>query len=91
MLESFNEKVLSQIKEKTWKSMCAYTHTGGLHVQRWNTEDGIEANYNRDEILEVLKFAEIIASLSVVGTDRLAKDDALANRTFEAFKKRVVA
>ncbi|MBN1141911.1 MAG: hypothetical protein JXB25_08995 [Deltaproteobacteria bacterium] len=91
MLESFNEKVLSQIKEKTWKSMCAYTHTGGLHVQRWNTEDGIEANYNRDEILEVLKFAEIIASLSVVGTARLAKDDALANRTFEAFKKRVVA
>ena len=44
MLDSFKEKVLSQIKQKTWRSMCAYTHTGGLHVQRWNTQDGIEAN-----------------------------------------------
>lgn len=91
MLESFNEKVLSQIKERTWKSMCAYTHTGGLHVQRWNTEDGIEANYSRDEVLEVMKFAEIIASLSVIGVARLANDDALAIRIFEAFKKRVDA
>lgn len=91
MVESFNERVLSQIKEKTWKSMCAYTHTGGLHVQRWNTEDGIEANYSRDEVLEVLKFAEIIASLSVIGVARLANDDALAIRTLESFKKRVNA
>jgi len=91
MLESFNEKVLSQIKEKTWKSMCAYTHTGGLHVQRWNTDDGIEANYSRDEILEVMRFAEIIASLSVIGIARLANDDALAVRILETFKNRVDA
>ena len=37
MLGSFKQNVLSQIKQKTWKSMCAYTHTGGLLVQRWNT------------------------------------------------------
>lgn len=71
--------------------MCAYTHTGGLHVQRWNTEDGIESNYSRDEILEVLKFAEIIASLAVIGVARLANDDDLAIRILEAFKKRVEA
>lgn len=91
MLESFNENLLSQIKHQTWKSMCAYTHTGGLHVQRWNTEDGIEANYSRDEILEVLKFAEIIASLAVIGVARLADDDELAIRTLEALKERVEA
>lgn len=89
MVESFNERVLSQIKEKTWKSMCAYTHTGGLHVQRWNTEDGIESNYSRDEVLEIMKFAEIIASLSVIGVARLANDDALAVQTLESFKERV--
>ena len=91
VVESFNEKVLSQIKQQTWKSMCAYTHTGGLHVQRWNTEDGIEANYSRDEALEVLKFAESIASLAVIGVARLANDEELAVRTLEAFKKRVEA
>ena len=89
MLDSFNEKVLSQIKQNTWKSMCAYTHTGGLHVQRWNTEDGIQANYSRDEVLEVVNFAEIIASLSVIGVARLLDDDILASRILEAFKKRV--
>lgn len=91
MIESFSEKVLSKIKAETWRSMCAYTHTGGLHVQRWNTEDGIEANYSRDEVLEVVKFAEIIASLSVMGVARLANDDTLATRTFEAFNKRIDA
>lgn len=89
MLDAFNENLLSQIKQHTWKSMCAYTHTGGLHVQRWCTGDGIEANYSRDEVLEVLKFAEIIASLAVIGVARLASDDKLAVRTLEAFKKRV--
>ena len=91
MLDSFKKNVLSQIKQKTWKSMCAYTHTGGLHVQRWNTEDGIEANYSRDEVLEVVKFSEIIASLAVIGVARLASDDELALRTLAAFKKRVEA
>ncbi|MDD2546729.1 MAG: hypothetical protein PHI55_10680 [Burkholderiaceae bacterium] len=89
MLDSFNENMLSQIKRNTWKSMCAYTHTGGLHVQRWNTEDGIEANYSRDEVLEVLKFAETIASLAVIGAARLAGKDELAVRTLDAFKKRI--
>lgn len=90
-VDSFNEKVLSNIKKKTWKSMCAYTHTGGLHVQRWNTEDGIEANYSRDEVLEVLKFAEIIAALAVIGVARLASDSELALRALETLKKRVEA
>jgi hypothetical protein len=88
-LESFKEKGLSQIKQQAWKSMCAYTHTGGLHVQRWNTEDGIEANYTRDEVLELLKNAESIASLTVIGVARLASDDELAVRTLEGFKRRV--
>jgi hypothetical protein len=91
MLDSFNEKVLSQIKQKTWNSMCAYTHTGGLHVQRWNTEDGIEANYARAEVLEVLQFAEIIASLAVTGVAGLAADKDLAVRVLEAFQRQMQA
>jgi hypothetical protein len=91
MLDSFNEKVLSQIKQKTWKSMCAYTHTGGLHVQRWNTEDGIEANYSKEEVVEVLKFAEIIASLAAFAVAGLAADEQLAVRILEAFKQQVQA
>lgn len=89
MLESFNEKVLSRIKQKAWNSMCAYTHTDGLHVQRWNSEESIGANYIKDEILEVLSFAEIIASIAVVGMARLAASDELAVRALEALKRQV--
>ena len=89
MLESFKQRVLSQIKQKTWKAMCAYTHTGGLQVQRWNTEEGIEANYSRGEILEVVKAADIIAALAVNGVVRLVGDERLASRALEALKKRL--
>lgn len=87
MLDAFNEKLLSDIKSKSWRSMCAYTHTGGLHVQRWNTADGIEANYDREEVLEIVKFAEGIGSLAIIGVARLANDDELAGRILDMVKK----
>jgi len=34
--------------------MCAYTHTGGLHVQRWNSETAVEPVYAPEEVEEVL-------------------------------------
>jgi hypothetical protein len=89
LMDSFRECVLSKIKQRSWKAMCGFTHTGGLHAQRWNTMDGIEANYSRDEILEVLGFAETIGSLSVVAIARIADDNELAMRTLEAYKQQV--
>jgi len=89
MLESFEGKELSRIKNNTWRALCAYTHTGGLHVQRWNTADGVEANYSREEILEVMTSAEMIASLSVIGIARLAGNENLANHAYSSFQKRM--
>ena len=89
--DAFKEGRLSLIKKRTWKSMCAYTHTGGLHVQRWNTSDGIEANYSVEELLEVLRFADIIATLAVLGVLRLAEDAAVAEKLLERFKARMGA
>ena len=86
---SLKEQVLSRIKRHRWRAMCAYTHTGGLHVQRWNTASGIEPNYSAEEVLEVLKFAEIIASLSVLGVVALMNDEPLANEVWANFKMRV--
>jgi hypothetical protein len=57
--------------------MCAYTHTGGLHIQRWNTSEAIEPTYAPGEVEEVLRFAEFIAVMSVAGIARLAGNDAL--------------
>lgn len=85
---AFDEKVLSSMKAKSWRAMCAYTHTGGRHVQRWNTADAIEANYDDAEIREVLSFAAVIGSLSVLGLATLAGDEELALRVLERVRQR---
>jgi len=87
----FKEGVLSIIKKRSWKALCAYTHTGGLHVQRWNTSRGIEPNYSIDELLEVLRFADIVATLSVLGVVSLMNDEQLAEKLLKRFKARVAA
>lgn len=75
----FQEQVLSKIKVRNWTAMCAYTHVGGLHVQRWVTADGIESNYSAEEISETLRFAEIIVALAVMGTLGIADTEVAAN------------
>ena len=85
---AFSEQVLSGLKRQHWKAMCAYTHTGALQVQRWNTPDAIEPNYDPKEIDEVLFFSEWIASLSVIAFATMASDDQLASAVLEEFKAR---
>jgi hypothetical protein len=85
---AFDERVLSSLKRQHWSAMCAYTHTGGLHVQRWNTTQAIEATYDPGEIESVLYFAEIIASLSVIGFATVVSDEALAQAVLDQVKLR---
>lgn len=86
---AFAEKTLSRIKTTSWKAMCAYTHTGGLHVQRWGAGDAIEPSYEPSEIQEVLSFAETFGALAVVGVAYLANDDRTAEAVLTRFKERV--
>lgn len=86
---AFQDQVLSRIKKQSWDTMCSYTHTGGLHVQRWITADALEPNYSRDELLEVLQFADTIVSLSVLGVLALAGDEEAAQKVLNRFKVRM--
>ena len=85
---AFSEKVLSGVKAKSWRAMCDYTHTGGLHVRRWNTADAIEPNYEDGMLNEALSFAQVIGSMSVLGLATLAEDEELALRVLERVKQR---
>ncbi|MDO8373096.1 MAG: hypothetical protein Q7T39_14305 [Polaromonas sp.] len=86
--DAFKDQVLSRIKKRSWNAMCAYTHTGGLHVQRWNTPTGIEPNYSNKEIREVLSSAEAVGSLAVIGVAWLAEDVRTAEKVLERFEQR---
>lgn len=74
----FSKKVLSIVKDQTWKLMCDYTHTGVLHVQRWNTASGIEPNYPPDEVEGILGFSEIIGAMSVASVAQFGGKQDLA-------------
>lgn len=86
--EAFSERVLTTIKAKSWDAMCAYTHTGGLHVQRWGVDNVIEPNYEAAEIKEALSFAEIFGALAVVGIASLANDEATAEAVLAKVRER---
>jgi hypothetical protein len=66
--------------------LCACTHTGGLHVQRWNTSDAIEPNYEPEEVEQALRFAEFFAALSVIGLAELAENDELAMKVVDKMR-----
>jgi hypothetical protein len=64
--QGYTCNTLSAIKANSWRSMCSYAHTGGLQIQRWQTESSVEPRYDADEISEVLSFANLVASLAAV-------------------------
>lgn len=85
-LPTFESKTLSSIKAESWKSMCSYTHTGALQVQRWNTEDAITSRHSREEIEAVVAFCNVFALLAAVGVAALENNDLLATELLEKFR-----
>jgi hypothetical protein len=89
MKPGHSQGVLSTIKDKHWGAMCAYTHTGGLHVQRWQSPEGVEPNYDHTEVDELLRFAEVFASAAAVTVASMCKGDAVVERIALGLDKRV--
>lgn len=90
-LEDLDNNFFSVVKRKSWDALCGYTHTGGIHVQRWQTSDGVEPNYSKEEVLEVLNFSDMIAGLSVLAVLREAGDDAAMITAAEVIQARLTS
>ena len=86
-LEGHEDKVLSKIRERVWKSMNSYTHTGYLQVVRRQTETSIEPNYDDDEILEAVNVANACGCLAAISICDLTNNGVLANTILDKFKK----
>lgn len=86
--DGFEDRHLSAIKRQRWDALCGYTHTGGIHVQRWQTEESVESNYSREEVLEVLYFAELMLVLSSAGIFKHSCNEQAAQKAFEFFRSR---
>lgn len=61
----FEDKLLSNVKEKAWAPMNGYTH-GGIHqVSRRLVGDFIEPAFEDEALLEVMQFAGIMALVAL--------------------------
>jgi len=74
------------MKDRSWKDLNSYTHSGYLQVIRRQTETSIEANYDDDEILEAVNFANAIGCLAAIAMCDLANNVELANTILEKIK-----
>src|SRR3546814_4546976 len=60
----FEDKLLSNVKEKGWTPMTGYTH-GGIHqVSRRLVGDFIEPAFEDESLLEVIQFAGIMGLIA---------------------------
>jgi hypothetical protein len=61
--------------------MCDCTHTGGLHLQRWQSSSAIEPQFDDDELEECLNAAELFGAH--LGEHEVAVSKYPANRVFD--------
>jgi len=85
-LEGFNEDVLSKVKAANWNSLNSYTHSGYLQIVRRNKTDTIEPNYDDEEIIDMLGFANAIGMLSALQIALIAGKEKLAMELLEKSK-----
>ena len=74
----FSDKVLSNLKHRSWKAMNSYTHGGMLQLGRRIKGDTIEPNFAPEEVIEVLKAAGTFALLALRQIAHIAGQKALA-------------
>lgn len=76
-IETYSEGTFSYVKDKSWKVMNSFTHTGFYQVVRRNADTEIRPDYSEAEILDALSTANSFAILAGVEVANIAKDEAL--------------
>lgn len=71
---------------KNWSIMNDLTHTGELHIQKWDRSNFIEPNYNQKEIEEVLQSADIIGAYATLAIAKLSNQALTENKVLAIIK-----
>jgi hypothetical protein len=86
--QDFSDAALSRIKKENWDSMCGFTHTGGLHLQRWQSHDAVEPKFDAEEIEECLNSAELFGAMAGLEQVQLRKSGDTGASVLELIKMR---
>ena len=78
-------KTLQRLHSQSWDTLNGYVHSRNLAIQRRNAESFIGSNYDPEEVLEVLEFANTLAIIAAMELPGLTQD-----RDFEVKMKELV-
>jgi len=84
--DGFQEGVLSKGKAANWKAMNSYTHSGFFQSVRRFKEKTIEANYDEEEVIDILGFSDAIGMLTALQIALMAGNVEFANDLLEKSK-----
>jgi hypothetical protein len=87
-IPDFSSGVLSRIKKENWDAMCEFTHTGGLHLQRWQSHDAVEPKFDEEELEECLNCAELFGAMAGLEQVQLGKAGDTGANVLQLIKRR---
>ena len=78
--------MLSGLKGRTWSRLCSFTHTGYQQIGARLTTEGLGYDYQDSEILEALRWADMIALWSVAAFANLADNQPLVRAVLDRLR-----
>ncbi|NTV14183.1 MAG: hypothetical protein HGA96_09690 [Desulfobulbaceae bacterium] len=86
-IEGYEGGTLSRTKKSGWAAMNSFTHSGFSQIVRRITESTIESNYDKEEIIEAINFANAIGLLSGLEIAFLSGNESLSVEILEKAKE----
>jgi hypothetical protein len=87
-LPEFGKDTFSRIKKSAWKAWCDFAHTGGLHLERWESEEGIEPNFDPVEVEGCLNDSELFGAMSGLEMAQMIENGDNGKAVLELIEKR---
>lgn len=87
-IEAFSDGTLSHIKKENWNAMCDFTHTGGLHLQWWQSQDAIVPIFSPEALEVCLNTAELYGALASLELIQLSKSGNDGTEILQLINKR---
>lgn len=86
--KGFRCETLSLVKKENWKAMCDFTHTGGIHLQCWQSQDAIEPKFSPEVLEECLNSAELFGAMASLELIQMSKSGNDGAEVLQLIKKR---
>ena len=75
--------VISQVKQRTWGAMCAFTHGGVVQVKARINGDEVRQSYTDVDAGKLIDSMAVLSYMAALGIAAVAKDEGLAGRLYE--------